>query len=496
MTAPRTFRNTPPRRPIENYDENQMQRERIAQLEALVEQLSAEPLLHGSVIAVDKVREVVTVVRSKGEILDVALPQQDVRIGDIVRLSGQTMQIIDVIPPTAVGETALVRSAVNETSSRVDVSGGVRVVIHSPNIKEVEAGDQVVLDSSGLVVLANLGKDDSVYKLQTLVNVGWDDIGGLASQKRDLREAVESPYYTKGEFAIYGDDACKGILLMGPPGNGKTLLGKAAATAQARLLNSSSAGSRGFFYVKGPEILEKWVGNAEANIRGLFARGRKHAQKSGYPALVFIDEAESILGLRGSGISSDMEKTIVPTFLSEMSGFDDDSVFVILATNRAESLDPAVVRDGRMDLKIMVPRPDQTAALEIALIHLRRAPLVSGFSVTEAADVLVRELFAPDKRYYELQLNGTKHDFTLAGLVSGAMIESAVKRAKTHAKRRDIAARKACGVTESDFVAAAADIFVQNQGLNHNEAIDDFVSLRGGQSGGKVTGFRRVQAMM
>ena len=264
----------------------------------------------------------------------------------------------------------------------------------------------------------------------------WEDLGGLEGAKGDLQEAVELPYLHRGLFAAYGAKSPKGILLAGPPGCGKTMLGRAAATSLAKL-HGASAGRTGFLYVKGPELLDQFVGQTERAIRDLFSDARRHHEAHGYPALVFIDEADAILGARGTGMQT--LGTVVPTFLTEMDGLSASSALVVLATNRPEALDPAIVRDGRVDRKVLVARPSRQTGEGILLRALRGTPLEDGLDPGVVASELAEEIYSPNRLLRE--------DATLASVVSGALLVNAVQIAVGFALRRDIRTGSTLGST-------------------------------------------------
>ena len=255
---------------------------------------------------------------------------------------------------------------------------------------------------------------------------------------------------------------------------GKTMLAKAAASSLAKLHGKHSVNS-GFIYVKGPEILRKYVGESEALIRGLFDRARKHKAKHGYPAFMFIDEADAILRKRGTGISSDVENTIVPAFLAEMDGLAESDCIVGLATNRPDTLENAITRDGRIDRKIMVPRPDYATAKDIFRLHLKGIPLVD-ISPVEAAKLATEELFSENLKLYIFQMqNGKEQFFTLAKLVNGAMIAGVVDQASSIAMHRNIKGLRQKGVTAKDFTEAVDRVYRENIDLNHRDELAEYV---------------------
>lgn len=334
--------------------------------------------------------------------------------------------------------------------------------IHNPNKLVLEAGDNVLVFKDTLQIVEKLEKlpdTPSPYALDKVPDIAWADIGGLESAKAEMIEAVELPHSHPGIFAHYNKKPTKGILLYGPPGNGKTLLGKAAANALARIYEKTNAPSA-FLYVKGPEILSQFVGVAEQAIRQLFEDARKHKEAHGFPAIIFIDEADAILSARGSRSASGMEKTIVPMFLAEMDGLDDTSALVILATNRANSLDPAVVREGRIDRKIKITRPTPDSAYQILLLNLKGRPVMEGYSMEELAERIVNEVFDDSRLIRE--------DVHLRDVYSGAMLAGIVDQAVSFAMRRDLVNGTETGITLQDMLDAVDVIMMQQMDIRHD----------------------------
>ena len=227
--------------------------------------------------------------------------------------------------------------------------------------------------------------------------------------------------------------------------------------------------------------MDRWVGSSETTIRSLFVRAREHKSRHGYPAVIFIDEADAILGRRGSGISSDMERTIVPMFLAEMDGLDDSGSFMILATNRPDILDPAVVRDGRIDRKIKVTRPHRKASEEIFRLHLGSKPIQMDCGINDMADYASNTLFSSKHVLYKVDMrveNDIVHDvkcFTLGHMSSGAMIAGIVDRATSLAMHRDIASGSASGITSMDIDLAITQVFHESRDLDCSDALSDFI---------------------
>lgn len=412
----------------------------------------------------------------KGEFFEVLLPKDiEVNRGDTVTVVMETMQIVDVASVQVGGNIGYVRRVVDETFSEVDYESSVRVVFNGKFDESLEKGDRVVLDGTATVIIRNLGKEDGRFSFAAETNVTWDDIGGLEEAKRQMMEAVELPHKNPDIFRFYGKRPVKGVLLYGPPGCGKTMLGKATATSLARIYNGGGA-SAGFIYIKGPEILDRFVGVAEATVRQIFQRARKHKEEHGYPAVVFIDEADAILAKRGSGISSDVERTIVPMFLTEMDGLEDSGALVIMATNRSDILDPAVVRDGRIDRKIKIDRPTQKSATEIFLLNLEGVPLNNGYSHDELAELGSTELFSDRRTLYQVRTKSNGNlSFTLGNIANGGMVVSIVDQATSIALHRDLDRQEPGGLCKEDIVAAVDAIERQNRDLNHTDELAEFV---------------------
>lgn len=369
-------------------------------------------------------------------------------VGQLVYVLPRTGQIYERVTAKLMGDTAVI-SRVNEYGIWIQARGEPRIILSQ--IKGLGKGDLVLLDPSHSMAMALLEKAPKPFTVAP-PRVLWSDIGGCADAKRALITAVEMPYKHPKLFAHYNKAPPAGVLLYGPPGCGKTMLGKAVATS----VNENQGHNGGFFAIKGPEVLDPYVGVAEAKVRAVFAEAREYKLTTGRPAVIFVDEAEAILGHRGA-LYNQMEKTIVPTFLTEMDGLEDSSAIVILCTNREDMLDPAVIRDGRIDVKIEISRPNRYEAEEVLSLYFGRAPLAAPLCKETAAQVAAASLYGADE---EGGCNGIPH--------SGALLAGVVERAKNFALNRDLAnGGKFTGICANDIADAVMATYAQEEVNNH-----------------------------
>lgn len=432
-----------------------------------LERLAKAPMKHATVISVGKKR--ITIAQGGGELLDVEKPSYELLPGDGILLDAEGGQIFEKSVTLNCGEPVTVLRLDGERAE-VSVGGSNKLVFVGPH--KLKEGDEVLLDASARVVTHAIKFSKPRFAVTTETKVTWDSIGGQAEAKAAMREAVELPFKSPELFKSYNRKPMKGVLLSGPPGCGKTMLGKAAATAISQLTGAKESG---FLYIKGPEVLDPYVGVAEATVRKIFMKAKEHKMKTGSPAVVFVDEADAILGKRGTHHSY-MEKTIVPAFLTEMDGMEESGALIILATNRPDTLDPAVVRDGRIDRKVRVTRPGKSDTRDIFRLYLAGVPIHKSESVHNLAELAAEALFHEGRAIYHLTLRDQReHIVALSALVSGSMVAGIVDKAVSRALHRDISdkLKKASGVTITDLTAAIHQTHRENMDIDHAEILEE-----------------------
>lgn len=361
----------------------------------------------------------------------------------------------------------------------------------------LRSGDTLRLDNRTNLLLEKLPRPEvEDLLLEEVPDVSYHDIGGLDSQIEQIADAVELPFLYQELFAEHQLPAPKGILLYGPPGCGKTLIAKAVANSLAKKVAVRSGADKGrsyFINIKGPELLNKYVGETERQIRLVFQRAREKSEE-GWPVIVFFDEMDSMFRTRGSGISSDMESTIVPQLLAEIDGVEGlRNVIVIGATNREDLIDPAILRPGRLDVKIKIERPDAVAARQVFQRYLHaELPLAADevaslgggearVAASAMVDAAVAEMYRDDVDNQFLEVtyaNGDKEVLAYKDFVSGAMIENVVRRAKKLAIKRVIAGG-ARGIRTQDLIDAVRQEFKEHEDLPNTTNPDDWARISG-----------------
>ena len=349
----------------------------------------------------------------------------------------------------------------------------------------LKTGDHLLMDAKSGYLLEKLPKSEvEDLSLEEVPDIGYEDIGGLGSQLETIKDAVELPYLYADYYKEHKLTPPKGVLLYGPPGCGKTMIAKAVANNLAEKISEKRGEKiKGFFLnIKGPELLNKYVGETERKIREIFVKAKEKANED-VPVVVFFDEMDALFRTRGTGISSDVESTIVPQLLAEIDGVEGlKNVIVIGASNRQDLIDPAILRPGRLDVKIKVERPDQVAAADIFHKYLTtEIPLAAGETIDEMIRATVESMYSlsEENRFLEVTYaNGEKEVLYFKDFSSGAMIESIVRRGKKLALKRLISGG-AKGVNTEDLLAGVREEFKENEDLPNTSNPDDWAKIAG-----------------
>ncbi len=466
-------------------------KEQIESLRDDIERLTTTPNTYGVVLLRndDESFDVLSTGRKFRVTVGPDVDQAQVVAGAEVTLN-EAMVIIGVRSPDTIGDIGTIRELLDD---------GIRVVVTTRADEDavctlsdglrgtrLRVGDRVRIDARSALVLEVLGRPDvDELLLEVVPDVTYDDIGGLDRQIAEIADAVELPFLHADLFAEHRLPAPKGILLYGPPGCGKTLIAKAVANSLAKKVAAAIGEDKGrsyFVNIKGPELLNKYVGETERQIRLVFERAREKSEE-GWPVIVFFDEMDSMFRTRGTGVSSDMESTVVPQLLAEIDGVEGlENVIVIGATNREDLIDPAILRPGRLDVKIRIDRPDSVAARQVFLRYLNdEIPIGDGESIDEMVDAAVDEMYRTDElnRFLEVTYaNGDKEVLYFKDFASGAMIENIVRRAKKSAIKRVIAGG-ARGVNTHDLIDAVRSEFVEHEDLPNTTNPDDWAKVSG-----------------
>ena len=477
-------------------------REHIATLREEVNKLTQPPSAYGTFMGHNEDGSVDVYVngRKMRVVLHPDLTGERLETGCEVVLN-ESFNVMLVRKPGGSGEVVTVKEILDD-QERAVISGrgdDEKVVELAEHLREkpLRAGDYLLLDSRANVAIERLPRPElEDLLLEEVPDVSYEDIGGLRSQIEQITDAVELPYLHQDLFKEYDLPAPKGILLYGPPGCGKTLIAKAVANSLAKKVAvlSGDKEARSFFInIKGPELLNKYVGETERQIRQIFQRAREKASE-GWPVIVFFDEMESLFRTRGTGISSDMESTVVPQLLAEIDGVEGlTNVIVIGASNREDLIDPAILRPGRLDVKIKIQRPNEQSAnlifstyltTDLPLDVLEIDDLGGGDpqkTVTVMIERTVEEMYREDEdnRFLEVTYqNGDKEVMYFKDFSSGAMIENIVRRAKKNAIKRSIATGSE-GIRLDDLLVSVRQEFREHEDLPNTTNPDDWAKIAG-----------------
>jgi len=475
-------------------------RENIASLRDEVDKLSQPPSAYG--VVVGKNDDGTVDVLTSGRKMRVNL-HPDIDIDTLARgaevVLNESFNVVTARTPEGAGDVVSIKEVLED---------GVRAIVVGRTDEEIvceladalrgvhlRSGDTVRLDPRSHLLLEKLPRPEvEDLLLEEVPDISYLDIGGLDSQIEQIADAVELPFLYQDLFAEHALPAPKGILLYGPPGCGKTLIAKAVANSLAKKVASKTGDEKGrsyFINIKGPELLNKYVGETERQIRLVFQRAREKSEE-GWPVIVFFDEMDSMFRTRGTGISSDMESTIVPQLLAEIDGVEGlRNVIVIGATNREDLIDPAILRPGRLDVKIKIERPTEAAARQIFSRYLTvDIPLDDGevgragspeAAVSAMIDVTAEMMYRTDEenRFLEVTYaNGDKEVLYYRDFSSGAMIENIVRRAKKLAIKRVIAGGDR-GVRTQDLLDSIRQEFREHEDLPNTTNPDDWAKISG-----------------
>ena len=475
-------------------------RQQLGVLREEVEKLTSPPNNFGTVLQVNDDGTIDLMTGSR-KLRVVAQPNVEVKklqVGQEVLLN-EAFNVIDVRHFEPSGDVLRVRELLAD--------GRVVVIAHADEEKvlrrseamadvKLRIGDYVRVDPKTSLILEKMERPEvEELVLEEVPDITYKDVGGLADQIEQIRDTVELPYLHRDLFRDYQLDPPKGILLYGPPGCGKTLIAKAVANSLAKKVSerTGSPDARSYFLnIKGPELLNKWVGETERKIRLIFQRAKEKADE-GVPVIVFFDEMDSLFRTRGTGISSDVESTIVPQLLSELDGVESlKNVVVIGASNREDLIDPAILRPGRLDVKIKISRPDTEAAREIFGIYLTPETPIDADALAESGGDLVvylKDLVeetveamyteSDENRFLEVTyVSGDRETLYFKDFASGAMIENIVRRAKKDAIKRQIA-EGTSGVRKQDLMEAIKQEFREHEDLPNTTNPDDWAKVSG-----------------
>ncbi|MBA2529649.1 MAG: proteasome ATPase [Euzebyales bacterium] len=474
-------------------------REQIVALKQQVEKLSAPPSGFGVFL---RHHDADTVeIFAQGRKLRVNL-SSEVDASSLVRgqelVLNEALNVVEAARFEVTGEVMTVKERLDD--DRLLVIGHTddeQIVRIAEPLRDMllRAGDSVLVDARSNWALERLPRPEvEELVLEEVPDISYSDIGGLRDQIEAIQDAVELPFLHADLFVEHELRPPKGILLYGPPGCGKTMIAKAVANSLAKRVaeKEGRADARSYFLnIKGPELLNKYVGETERQIRLIFQRAREKVAE-GFPVIVFFDEMDSIFRTRGSGVSSDVETTIVPQLLSEIDGVETlKDVIVIGASNREDMIDPAILRPGRLDVKIKIERPDESAAREIFAVYLHAGlplhpDLVKEYGDEDAAvQWLIAETCrrmyaeASENRFLEVTYaNGDKELLYFKDFNSGAMIENVVARAKKMAIKRYLDEGQK-GLRDADLFHAIRDEFKENEDLPNTTNPDDWARISG-----------------
>src|SRR5437016_4977246 len=472
-------------------------REQITSLKEEVDKLCAPPSTYGVYLSVneDGTINVLSQGRKVKVNLHPSLKAESLKPGQELVLN-EGLNVVEAAGYEIQGDVVILKELLEEGRAVVTLRADedkVGIVADPLRAVKLKVGDHILMDGKSGYLLEKLPKSEvEDLALEEVPDINYEDIGGLTTQIEAIKDAVELPYLYADYYREHQLTPPKGVLLYGPPGCGKTMIAKAVANNLAQKISEKRGEKvKGFFLnIKGPELLNKYVGETERKIREIFVKAKEKAADD-VPVVVFFDEMDALFRTRGTGISSDVETTIVPQLLAEIDGVEGlRNVIVIGASNRQDLIDPAILRPGRLDVKIKIERPDRGAAADIfrkyltADIPIHAAELSQhGGEVQPAVDRMIAaavgEMYSleEENRFLEVTYaNGDKEVLYFKDFSSGAMIESVVRRAKKLALKRYIQTSEK-GINLDDLLNAVREEFKENEDLPNTTNPDDWAKI-------------------